>query len=336
MKLVQKSTIILLLSLSCLSLSAQDKPFIPTTLNFENIDYPFPVHYIHLNIQHEALFMAFMDVKPDKPNGKTVVLLHGKNFFGAYWEQTAKALSEKGFRVIIPDQIGFGKSSKPQHIQYSFQLLARNTKAILDSLNINRASIIGHSMGGMLAVRFALMFPERVEKLVLENPIGLEDWKVKIHSPSVEEWCKMEMAQNYESMKSYQLKLYYDGKWKPEYDRWITPVAGWTLNKQDYPLIAWNSALLYDMIFTQPVIYELENIKTKTLLIIGQRDRTVVGKGFAPDSIKPAMGNYPQLGKAATARIKGAKLVEIADTGHLPHIDVFDEFINPLLSFLRN
>jgi len=63
-----------------------------------------------------------------------VVLLHGKNFNIAYWEQTIKELSKQGFRVIAPDQIGFGKSTKPASYQYSFQQLALNTKSILDSL----------------------------------------------------------------------------------------------------------------------------------------------------------------------------------------------------------
>jgi pimeloyl-ACP methyl ester carboxylesterase len=112
-----------------------------------------------------------------KPNGKTIMLLHGKNFNGAYWERTAKDLSDKGFRVIIPDQIGFGKSSKPQSYQFSFSQLAENTKAILDKLKIDKIIVLGHSMGGMVATRFTLQYPEKVEKLILENPIGLEDYK---------------------------------------------------------------------------------------------------------------------------------------------------------------
>ena len=107
-------------------------------LNLETVQYPFPVSYISLSIQGEDLKMAYMDVKPKKPSGQTVLLLHGKNFNGAYFEQTAKDLSDKGYRVIIPDQIGFGKSSKPHRIQYSFQLLAQNTRAILDSWRLNK------------------------------------------------------------------------------------------------------------------------------------------------------------------------------------------------------
>ena len=103
--------------------------------------------------------MAYMDVKPAHPNGRTAVLLHGKNFCAATWQATITALTEAGYRVIAPDQIGFCKSSKPAHYQFSFQQLAGNTHALLDSLGIDKATVMGHSTGGMLAIRYALMYP---------------------------------------------------------------------------------------------------------------------------------------------------------------------------------
>jgi len=120
----------------------------PLGVELENYEYPYPVEYMQLDVQGKELKMAYMDVHPDHPNGKSIMLMHGKNFTGAYWAQTAEDLSKAGFRVIIPDQIGFGKSSKPVDIQYSFQMLAQSTKAILDSLGVEKTSVLGHSMGG--------------------------------------------------------------------------------------------------------------------------------------------------------------------------------------------
>ncbi len=314
---------------------AQSSQLVPLGVCLENISYPFPVQYITLQIQGQSLKMAFMDLKPSHPNGQTVMLLHGKNFNGAYWGQTAKSLSGKGFRVIIPDQIGFGKSSKPSSIQYSFQLLAQNTKAVLDTLGIDRVAVLGHSMGGMLATRFLLMYPQRVEKFILENPIGLEDWKLKVPYQSVDEWYKNELKQNYDSLKKYESANYYHGTWKVEYDQWLNLTAGWTLSPE-YARVAWNSALTYDMIFTQPVCYEFENISKPTLLIIGQSDRTALGKNLVPDEVRKTMGNYPLLGRQTQAKIKGSQLVEIDNVGHLPHIEAFDKFIEALLAFLKN
>lgn len=233
-------------------LNAQSDKLELLDINLANYRYPYPVSVLKLNIQNQELEMVYMDVKPVNYNGKNILLLHGKNFNGAYWKTTVEALTNQGFRVIVPDQIGFGKSSKPTHFQYTFQQLALNTKILLDSLNIHKTSVLGHSMGGMLATRFTLMYPETVEKLILENPIGLEDWKLKVPYKPVEWWYQNELKQNYEGIKKYQLENYYDNKWKPEYDQWVNLLAGWTLNS-GYKTIAWNSALQYDMIFTQPV-----------------------------------------------------------------------------------
>jgi pimeloyl-ACP methyl ester carboxylesterase len=304
-------------------------------LCLENYEYPFPVQYISLTLQAQPVKMAFMDLKPASANGKTVLLLHGKNFNGAYWRQTAQALADKGFRVIMPDQVGFGKSSKPTAIQYTFQLLARNTKALLDSLQINKVAVLGHSMGGMVATRFTLMYPEIVEKFILENPIGLEDWKLKVPYQPIETWYQSELKQDYNSIKKYQLDNYYGGQWKPAYDEWVTLLAGWTLSPE-YNRIAWNAALTYDMIFTQPVCYEFEYIKVPTLLIIGQRDRTALGKAQASEEVRKTLGDYPSLGKQTRDKIKGSKLVELDNVGHLPHIEAFDRFIQPLLQFLQS
>ena len=313
---------------------AQTNAVQPYGINLENVQYPFTVHYINLTIQGEALKMAYMDVQSEKPNGKTVMLLHGKNFNGAYWEQTTKDLIKNGYRVVIPDQIGFGKSSKPNHIQYTFQLLAQNTKALLDSLGIHYIYLLGHSMGGMVATRFTLMYPEVVQKLILENPIGLEDWKTQVPYQSVDEWYQAELKLDFEKIKNYQLVYYYDNKWKPEYDQWVNLLAGCTTNI-DYPKIAWNSALMYDMIFTQPVCYEFGNIQAPTLLIIGQRDRTAIAKNKASEAVRNSLGNYPVLGRLTAKKIKNAQLIELDNVGHLPHIEAYERFINPLLAFLK-
>ncbi|GAO29648.1 alpha/beta fold hydrolase [Geofilum rubicundum] len=303
-------------------------------IELANYPYPYEVSTLSLQVQRQDLKMAYMDVKPDNYNGRNIVLMHGKNFNGAYWKTTIEALIQEGFRVIVPDQIGFGKSSKPEHFHYTFQQLAQNTKTLLDTLEIDKAAILGHSMGGMLATRFALMYPATTEKLILENPIGLEDWKLKVPYKPVEWWYKNELKKTYEGIKEYQLVSYYDNQWQPEYDQWVNLLAGWTLNS-DYETIAWNAALTYDMIFTQPVVYEFLNITMPTLLIIGTRDRTALGKSLVSDEVRKTMGLYNELGRLTQKKIPNSQLVELADVGHLPHIEVFDKFIRSLLLFLK-
>lgn len=307
----------------------------PYDAELTTVKYPFPVSFKTLKNQGQELKMACMDAKPAKPNGKTIVLLHGKNFNGYYFEQTAKALLKEGFRVIMPDQIGFGKSSKPKQYQFSFQQLAENTKSILDDLKIEKFIVLGHSMGGMLATKIAVMYPNNVEKLILENPIGLEDYRNFSPYQNIDKLYASELKNTYQSYKDYQLKFYYDGKWKPEYEPWLNLVAGWTISK-DFPITAWNAALTSDMIYTQPVVDDFEKIAVPTLLIIGTRDRTAIGKANAPKDLQPLMGLYQKLGKETQRKIPNSKLVELDNVGHSPHIEVFDRFIKPLLEFIKN
>ncbi|WP_415326470.1 alpha/beta fold hydrolase [Chryseobacterium sp. MMS23-Vi53] len=331
MEYFKNAVAILMLSIVPNFMFSQVKPLDAELTNYK---YPYEVHFLNFKSQNNNLKMAYMDVQPKKSNGKTIMLLHGKNFNGAYWEKTAKDLSDKGFRVIIPDQIGFGKSSKPQNYQFSFSQLAENTKAILDELKINKTIVLGHSMGGMVATRFTLQFPDKVEKLILENPIGLEDYKTFASYQTIDQAYQSELKNTAESYKNYQMKFYYDNKWKAEYQPWLDLMAGWTLHS-DYPKVAWDAALTTDMIYNQPVCYEFKNIKVPTLLIIGTRDRTAIGKDRAPKELQPKMGQYQELGKKTQQQIAGSKLVEIENVGHLPHIEVYDKFWNALYDFIK-
>lgn len=304
-------------------------------LDPELTDYPYPfeTHVHRVPYRGEQLRMTYMDVHPERPNGRTVLLLHGKNFSGAYWAPTIRALSERGFRVVAPDQIGFGKSSKPANYQFSFSALARNTMDLLDGIGVERFAVVGHSMGGMLATRVVLEYPARAEALVLVNPIGLEDYRKLAGYRTIEENYAAELATTPEDIRAYQQENYFAGNWKPEYDPYVEILAGWTAHP-DYPQVAWNAALTTDMILTQPVLYEFPRLALPTLLVIGTRDRTALGKGWAPPEVAARMGNYEELGKETARRIPGATLVELPGLGHMPQVEDFDAYIEPILAFI--
>jgi pimeloyl-ACP methyl ester carboxylesterase len=303
----------------------------------EGFTYPYPVKTFAFESQQQALHMAYLDVLPlGKANGRTVVLLHGKNFCAATWAATIEALRGAGYRVIAPDQVGFCKSSKPKSYQFTFQQLVENTERLLASLGVSKFVLLGHSMGGMLATRYALMVPSSIQKLVLVNPIGLEDWKSKgVPYQSVDAWYKAELENSAEKMRSYQTTTYYAGTWKPEYEVWVEMLAGMARGPGKQR-VAWSSALTYDMIYTQPVIYELEKLDMPVLLLIGNKDNTAIGKALAPEPLRKALGVYAKLAPAAAARIPHATLVSFEDLGHAPHIQDPARFQRALLDGLSH
>ena len=318
---------------ACLAGAADDAPAYGPEL--QGFDYPWPVSHFSFTSQGEALDMAYMDVTPAAPNGRTALLLHGKNFCAATWRDTIAVLVEAGYRVIAPDQIGFCKSTKPAHYQYSFQQLAGNTRALLVSLGISRATVIGHSVGGMLGMRYALTFPDNVDRLVLVDPIGLEDWKAKgVPWQSIDAWYRQELKTTADGIRDYQRATYYSGTWDPKYEQWVQMLAG-LYRGPGHDIVAWNAALVDDMAYTQPVFYELEKISVPVLLMIGDKDTTAIGKNLAPPAIRATLGNYPMLGKEAAARIPHAQLVEFPDLGHAPQIQAPDDFHKALLDGMR-
>lgn len=300
----------------------------------EGFDYPYPVQRFALRSQGMALQMAYMDVRPARPNGRTVVLMHGKNFCGATWEGTIKVLSAAGYRVVAPDQVGFCKSTKPAHYQYSFQQLAANTHALLASIGVKQAIVMGHSTGGMLAIRYGLLYPRQSEQLVLVNPIGLEDWKaLGVPWLGVDQWYERELQTTAERIRNYEKATYYQDTWKPEYERWVQMLAG-MYRGPGKQVVAWNSALLYDMIYTQPVVYEFQLLRMPVLLLIGLKDTTAIGKDVAPEALRRKLGNYPDLARHTAHRIPRATLVTFPDMGHAPQMQDPARFHRELLKGL--
>ncbi len=322
------------MSLLLAVVAVSSTPTVASGLRLEGVKYPFAEHVHRFSSQQQDLEMVYMDVRPEGSVKGVVLLLHGKNFSGSYFGETATALRTAGYRVIVPDQVGFGKSTKPAHYQFSFHQLAATTRELLRKLDVPRAHVLGHSMGGMLATRFALMFPEATASLTLLNPIGLEDWKaLGVPYTTVDAVYREELAKTPEKIRAYQRESYYDGQWRAEYDPWVEELASFT-RSPDYPRMAWNQALTSDMIFTQPVVHEFSRLRVPTLLIIGQRDRTAIGRAAAPPEIRSKLGDYPALGRAAQKTIPQSELVELEAVGHLPHIESFERFIQPYRAFL--
>ncbi|MDR6790290.1 pimeloyl-ACP methyl ester carboxylesterase [Sphingomonas sp. BE138] len=305
----------------------------PLGANLERFDYPAPVQWFEAESQGHPVRMAFLDWPATaKPNGMTVVLLHGKNFCAATWGDIARGLAAAGYRVIAPDQIGFCKSSKPNGYQYSFHAMAALTAALLDRAGAGKVVLVGHSTGGILATRFALLSPERAAKLVLINPLGLND-TLSEGVPYTDlgklraEEAKVDAA----SIKAYQLRNYYHGVWRPAYDRWVAMLAG-QYASPDGDTVREAQARLSDMIQTQPVAAELPRLMVPTTLIIGQRDLTAFRASSAPENRRARVRTVPQAAEEAVKRIPGARLIRLDDLGHSPQVEAPAEFLLTLRS----
>ena len=295
----------------------------PGSIGYEGIAYPYPVSYLPLVLYGQDVRMAYMDVPPSgQPNGRTVVLFHGMNFGGFYFAGPIDALRKEGFRVVVPDQIGFGRSSKPV-IPYNFHDMALNSRKLLESLGIPKVSIVGHSMGGMLAARFAASFPDITERAVIYDPIGLTDIRYERPWRSADEAYKATMAQtNDQRWQAFyaNIRRYFPspGAWKPEYEQYVRILYAPTLSAE-WPRLAMVRSIYQQMLYLDPVVYDWPKIKVKTLVIGGEKDGT----------------DFPKLAKHIADTIPGAELVILPNLGHVPHLEAPDTFYPPLLKFLK-
>jgi pimeloyl-ACP methyl ester carboxylesterase len=308
---------------------AEDLPKAPAdavagSITYEDVPYPYPVSYLPLTIYGQDVRMAYMDVPPaGQPNGRTVVLFHGMNFGGFYFGGPIDVLRREGFRVIVPDQIGFGRSSKPV-IPYNLHDMAANTRKLLQSLGIEKAVIVGHSMGGMLAARFTASYPAIVERAVLYDPIGLTDvrWDQPWHT--ADEGYKAAMAQTHDQtyQAAYATVRHYfpaPGAWKPEYEQYARILYTRSLGS-DGPRFNMVRSIIRQLPYLDPVVYDWAHIKVKTLVIGGERD----GQDF------------PAHARHIADTIPGAQLVLIPNAGHIPHLETPDIFYRELLKFLKS
>ena len=321
----------------------------------------YAVKFFDFYAENRPVRMAYRDVSAvGKPNGETILLLHGENFSSTYWQKTAEILAAQGFRVVIPDQLGFGASSRPD-IHYSFHELSENTFRLLNYLGVREVEVVGHSMGGMLAVRFTLLHQAMVRKLILEDPIGLEDYRTFLPYVPLENEVHIELHATYDTYLARH-KTFYLG-WKPEYETYVREESSY-LDTGEFPEAALAAALVYEMIYEQPVVYELADVHIPTLIIIGAQDRPIVGEmikpdekpgdmprmdmgtkmpkdrgtqrtaGAMPEAYQKLFGQYQALAEKTHEAIKNSTLVQIPDTGHIPHLESPDKFYQNIIPFL--
>jgi pimeloyl-ACP methyl ester carboxylesterase len=247
-------------------------------------------------------------------------MFHGMNFGGFYFEGPIEVLRKDGFRVIVPDQIGFGRSSKPI-IPYNFNDMAANSRKLLDTLGVKKTVVIGHSMGGMLAARFSATYPDITERVVIYNPIGLTDVRWQFPWTPAEEIYKRTMASTQDQLWQAfdaNIRRYFPNAWKPEYEKYVRILYAPTLSS-DWPRLAMVRAIYGQITYLDPVVYDWPHIKVKALVIGGDKD--------GPD--------FPERAKHIADTIPNAELVLIPGVGHVPHLQDPEGFSKPLMKFLH-
>ena len=290
----------------------------PVSINLEDVPYPYPVQFLERELYGQQVRIAYMDVAPaGAPNGQTIVLLHGGSYYGWYWEDTIEAIRTAGFRVVVKDRLGWGRSSKPL-LPYSMNLHAANTKALLDHLGIARAAVAGHSMGGQMASRFAFLYPETTTHLVMVNAIGLTDSKQgRAWREPTGANLTASRQQVYESNLATEVRRVVE--WEPEFLEHVRIRYGMTLSGE-WPRLATVRAMAGNARSIDTIVHDWPQMATKTLVIGGAEDGP----------------NFPEIARNAAEAFKNAELVLIPNVGHNPHLEAPEILNRELIRFLSS
>ncbi|MGH7568745.1 MAG: alpha/beta fold hydrolase [Gemmatimonadales bacterium] len=246
-------------------------------------------------------------------NAPTVVLIHG---FGASmysWRRNLTPVAAAGFRVVAFDNRGFGFSDRPP-TGYTNAEYARLVVALLDSLRIPEAVLVGHSMGGAIAAEVALTHPERVQGLALLDPAGFGVWQPRLYR--VARWPIVGALATGLRGRGFTARLLRSTYADPtkvtegDVDQYYAPVA-----QPDYGRALRGALREFRFDALQG---RLAAVQAPTLVLWGEQDRLIA----------------PALGARLAAELPRGALVVLPGAGHAIQEEVPDAVNRLLITFL--
>jgi pimeloyl-ACP methyl ester carboxylesterase len=283
---------------------------------FQDIDYGFPTKTVLNNPS-----ISYVDVGHGE---KTIVLVHGLASNAGFWRYAIPLLS-KEYRVIAVDLPGYGKSQKDAY-PYGMSFYANQIKRLADELKLDKFILVGHSMGGQIGITFSLKYPERLEKLVLASPAGVEefeqgegDWLKGVMTKNMvkktfEDGIRRNLASNFYS---------WDDKWE-----WMVEERTRMAKAKDFDEFTYTVVRCVSGMIDEPTYIKIGKISVPTLIVYGRYDGLIPNPYLNP-------GFTADVFIAGAKQIPNCKLHEIDNCGHMLQIEKPEEFSSAVLDFCK-
>lgn len=265
---------------------------------YDDFDYGFATK----KVQVRNLQVAMID---EGQSDQVLVLIHGLGSYAKGWTRNIPELA-KHYRVIAVDLPGYGKSDKGFY-PYTLPFYAQALTELLDALKIDKATFVGHSMGGQIAMVTSLLYPERVDKLVLVSPAGFEKftdgegaWMKKAMSP---EFVHDTAIRNIDTnLKANFYKL------PPEAEFMITERIQMR-GAKDFDAYCYAVSKNVAAMIDYPMWDKLTRVKHETLIFFGDKDNLI------PNSALHG-GSTEAIAQIGASQIPHNKLIMVPDCGH--------------------
>ncbi len=281
---------------------------------------PLPVQHATVN----GVDVAWMDSgeqgQPDVP----VVLLHGLSSSMGYWSHNLPELA-RGRRILALDLPGHGASGRPD-AAYTPPWFADIVVGFLDEVGVDRAVLVGHSMGGQIALTVALTHPDRVDRLVLAAPAGLETFQ-----PGATAWMKQYWHEG-RALEATEdaLRITFETMVFNHMDTHAERLLEERVRTRDTPTFRGTSVAVSRSVagmLDHPVADRLGGILTPTLIVYGTDDRMIPNPVFTG-------GRTRRIAEQGRDAIPGAELVMLQGAGHTVMHDDPRGFNDAVLAFL--
>jgi pimeloyl-ACP methyl ester carboxylesterase len=262
------------------------------------------------------------------PEGKrTLVFLHGLGSSLKFWRYQLDLFARDGYHVVAFDQLGYGKSDKPAEFSYSMEAMSEVVDEAMGALGIEHAVLVGHSMGGEVAMVTALRFPTRVEALVLTSPAGFEAiskrekrWFAQVFSSSF-----VKAAPEYAIWGSVRAANFM--RWRSDLE-WLVEERVRLAKGDGFDAYAYAQVRSVDGLTHNDFVRDnLKSIAVPALIIFGEDDRLIPNPYLHGGRARGVM-------EWGAAQLPSAKLIGLKGCGHTVQMDCPDDYNPAVQEFL--
>lgn len=285
--------------------------------SMQDLQYPYEVQYVELEAGNSV---AYID---EGKGNQTLVFIHGLGSYLPAWKRNIEQLKSQ-YRCVAIDLPGYGKSDKGDY-DYSMKYFASTVAEVLEILKIDNATIVGHSMGGQIAMTMALYHTEVVENLVLVAPAGFETFH-----EGQKEWFKNTVTPRLiklTSAEGIQTNLAYNFYDYPEEAKFMIEDRLAMRSAEDFEWYCYAIAESVAAMVNDPVFEYLDEIKAPTLVIFGKNDNLIPNRYLNP-------GPTIEIAQSGASQLSNATLKMINKCGHFAQFEKPEEVNQTIESFL--
>ncbi|MCB0644417.1 MAG: alpha/beta fold hydrolase [Phaeodactylibacter sp.] len=308
------SFVILLAASAC----SFQKKLVPLN-SMQDLEYPYPTKTVSLSNNIE---LAYMD--EGKPTAPALILIHGLGSYAPAWKNNIADL-RKDYRCLAVDLPGYGKSSKGNY-EGTMRFYADVLMEFMDALKLESATMVGHSMGGQIAITASLAYPDRVPQLILVSPAGIETFnegqKEWFREVITAEGVRLTTVEQIKSNFGYNFfDIPKDAEFMIE-DRINMRSA------DDFEGYCYAIAQSVRGMVDGPVYDYLPDLKARTLIIYGEQDNLIPNRYLNP-------GSTSEIAKIGEERIPNSTMHLVDKAGHFVHFEQSEKVNSLILEFLK-